>query len=277
MRYFIIAFVLLLVACGGGAPKELANECSSLYEDNGQQVVVNAYFKILDNENVISIKERKILGDSLEQAVFQIAPAYTDKDEQDWQINFKGEGFSLTKSSLIAETTFGNSDASYSAYSLRSGEKLIEYTYDKLEVLFGDEQKKRYLGFYSNKGVKSEFIDRNSNKNTLGILSYASQDKLLKAIRIEVTDPFWLDILDVSNPVIELSPLKQDAIALNSGKTLYFTSNQGMEDEGVNFNIKVVFYTTDTHKPVEFFLQVRENQLLVSPVFTHSVFHLESL
>ncbi|MFT5306792.1 MAG: hypothetical protein ACI89M_002319, partial [Chitinophagales bacterium] len=212
-----------------------------------------------------------------EQAVFQIAPAYTDKDEQDWQINFKGEGFSLTKSSLIAETTFGNSDASYSAYSLRSGEKLIEYTYDKLEVLFGDEQKKRYLGFYSNKGVKSEFIDLNSNKNTLGILSYASQDKLLKAIRIEVTDPFWLDVLDVSNPVIELSPLRQDAIALNSGKTLYFTSNQGREDEGVNFNIKVIFYTTDTYKPVEFFLQVRENQLLVAPVFTHSVFHLESL
>ena len=94
---------------------------------------------------------------------------------------------------------------------------------------------------------------------------------------MEAIDVNWLDILDVSNPVLELLPIEDNAIQLNAGKKLYFTAQDGSADVGIDFDLKVVFYTTDTYKPLEFTLEVRDNQLLIPKDFNHSIFQLESL
>ena len=277
MKYFIVGCFLLISACAQQEQLDLHHDCSVILSQNGQKILENAYYKVIQNEGVFAIKEKKILDDSLSQTIYNISPVYPITDSADWSIDFKGKGFEMTKSTLVAETTSYDSDASYGIYSLQSGSRILEYTYDKLEVLFIDDSNKRYLGFYSKNGVPSTNIGAISKENTLGIFSYASQDGLLNTIRLEAIDANWLDILDVSNPVLELMPIEDNAIQLNAGKKLYFTAEDGFADEGVDFDLKVIFYTTDTYKPVEFMLEVRANQLLIPKDFKHSIFQLESL
>ena len=277
MKYFIVGCFLLISACAHQEQLDLHHDCSVILSQNGQKILENAYYKVIQNEGVFAIKEKKSLDDSLSQTIYNISPVYPITDSADWSIDFKGKGFEMTKSTLVAETTSYDSDASYGIYSLQSGARILEYTYDKLEVLFVAEANKRYLGFYSKNGAPSPNIKSISKKNTLGIFNYASQDGLLNTISLEAIDVNWLEILDVSNPVLELMPIEGNAIQLNAGKKLYFTAQDGFADEAVNFDLKVIFYTTDTYKPVEFILEVRANQLLIPKDFKHSIFQLESL
>jgi hypothetical protein len=94
---------------------------------------------------------------------------------------------------------------------------------------------------------------------------------------LSAADPMWEALLDISNPVFELIPLTPGTLVLNNGKSLFFTSQDASEDSDVNFDIRIIFYTTDTYKPVEFTLQVRNDELLLPKDFQHSVFTLESL
>lgn len=277
MRYLTMFALLLFAACTSDSPTKMAHDCSSMYEEEERVVIENAYFKILDDESLLAVKERKILGDTIGQTVFNFSPATANSIAESWSIAFTGDNYSLAKKMLIADISTRESDASYVGYSLATGEVLLEYTYDKFEVLFGDEFNKRYLGFYSNKGRETAFSEVNRTKNTIGFLTYASQKEKLNALRIEAADPFWLDVLDISNPVVELIPVKENSIQLNAGKTLYFTNHEGENSAGVDFDMKLMFYTTDTYKPVEFILQVRNDKLLVPEDFSHSVFLLESL
>ena len=277
MKYFIVGCFLLISACAQQEQLDLHHDCSVILSQNGQKILENAYYKVIQNEGVFAIKEKKILDDSLSQTIYNISPVYPITDSADWSIDFKGKGFEMTKSTLVAETTSYDSDASYGIYNLQSGARILEFTYDKLEILFVAEANKRYLGFYSKNGAPSTNIKSISKENTLGIFNYASQDGLLNTISLEAIDVNWLEILDVSNPVLELMPIEGNAIQLNAGKKLYFTAQDGFADEAVNFDLKVIFYTTDTYKPVEFILEVRANQLLIPKDFKHSIFQLESL
>ena len=81
--------------------------------------------------------------------------------------------------------------------------------------VFVDENNKRYLGFYSKNGAPSSNIKSISKENTLGIFNYASQDGILNTISLEAIDVNWLDILDVSNPVLELLPIEDNCISLH--------------------------------------------------------------
>lgn len=277
MKYFIVGCFLLMSACAQQEQLDLHHDCSSILSQNGQKILENAYYKVIQNKGVFAIKEKKSLDDTLSQTIYNISPVYPVTDSAGWSIDFKGKGFEMTKSILVAETSSYDSDASYGIYSLQSGARILEYTYDKLEVLFVDENNKRYLGFYSKNGAPSSNIKSISKENTLGIFNYASQDGILNTISLEAIDVNWLDILDVSNPVLELLPIEDNAIQLNAGKKLYFTAQDGFADEGVNFDLKVIFYTTDTYTPVEFTLEVRANQLLIPQDFKHGIFQLESL
>ena len=277
MKYFIVGCFLLISACAQQEQLDLDHDCSSILSQNGQKILENAYYKVIQNKGVFAIKEKKSLDDTLSQTIYNISPVYPVTDSAGWSIDFKGKGFEMTKSILVAETSSYDSDASYGIYSLQSGARILEYTYDKLEVLFVDENNKRYLGFYSKNGAPSSNIKSISKENTLGIFNYASQDGILNTISLEAIDVNWLDILDVSNPVLELLPIEDNAIQLNAGKKLYFTAQDGFADEGVNFDLKVIFYTTDTYTPVEFTLEVRANQLLIPQDFKHGIFQLESL
>ena len=273
MKYWFLLLPLGLPSCLSETSKETSDLCSSIETVDKQTIVNNAFYKVLENGSVLSILEQQILDDSLGFNHVQVSSI-----EEKWQIDLHQLDYQMQQNLLIAEWRENDiHDASYSAFSLHTGEKLLDYTYDKLEILFNQPEEKRFFGFYSDNGIAIDAYTENRAKGTLGVLTYANQANPIRQLRLSAADPMWEALLDISNPVFELIPLTPGTLVLNNGKSLFFTSQDASEDSEVNFDIRIIFYTTDTYKPVEFTLQVRNDELLLPKDFQHSVFTLESL
>ena len=273
MKYWFLLLPLGLLSCLSETSKETSDLCSSIETVDKQTIVNNAFYKVLENGSVLSILEQQILDDSLGFNHVQVSSI-----EEEWQIDLHQVDYQIQQNLLIAEWRENDiHDASYSAFSLHTGEKLLDYTYDKLEILFNQPEEKRFFGFYSDNGIAIDAYTENRAKETLGILTYANQANPIRQLRLSAADPMWEALLDISNPVFELVPLTTGTLVLNNGKSLFFTSQDASKESGVNFDIHITFYTIDTYQPVEFTLQVRNDELLLPSDFQHSVFALESL
>lgn len=281
MKYWLFIFLVCLLACDTTVSTEvLTNNCSSVQLTEDRLLVTNAFYQVLEDEQVLSITEEYVVGDSLgiNKLFVTDFESTTGDAGHSWEIALENVDYSIEKNVLLAQwNKSGLYDASYSAYSLLSGEKLLDYTYDKLEIVFNQVNERRYFGFYSDNGIPIEAYSDRRTKETFGLLTYANQDEQLQQLRLTAADPMWLDLLDISNPVFELVPLTEGTISLNSGKSLFFTGQSTAETGGVNFDINIVFYTTDSYKPVVITLPVRNDQLQIPTDFEHSVFALESL
>lgn len=145
-------------------------------------------------------------------------------------------------------------------YNLNNGNEVLAYTYDKFEVLFSSEEQRRFIGFYSRDAANISASSYDLDEFSLGVLSYVNQNGEGQHYKIEVqTTP---EDYDISSPVIELLAVKENAIELMSGKTLYFTGEDGTNKNAVNFNIQVSFFTKTDYEERSFLLQVRNDVLL---------------
>ena len=276
--YFPV-LLLWLVACKPApTPTEAIDQtCSSLTESSDGLRIKNQYFKHLQNGSVLAIVQDELIGDTISLPKTLISPVYPKADSGKWQIECYGQEVKFFNDLVIAEAIRTGNDASYKVFNLNNGNEIIAYTYDKFDILFSDENEKRFLGFYGMNASDKKDNPLKFEALTFGFLSFSNKDGLLGQIRIDTKDPMWLDVLDISNPVIELVPIKGNALSLNSGKTLYFTSSDGKKGDDVNFDIQITFYTTDTYKPITFMLQVRNDKFELAKDFSNTVFHLESL
>lgn len=272
-----LGLLFFVMACNAPEHQTGDGKCSVLKETPQGLFIQNEYYKYLADGKVISILQKEYVGDSLNLPVTAIYPVYPLADSAKWSFSFKGQDYRIIKDLLIAEALSKGKDASYKVFNLNNGNEVISYTYDKFDILFSDESEKRFLGFYGMNAADVEGSELKFEELTFGYLNYANKDGSLGQIKIETKDPMWLEVLDISNPVIELLPLKENAISLNSGKTLYFTGADGKQHEEVNFDIQITFYTTDTYKPVSFMLQVRNDKFELAENFSNTVFDLESL
>jgi hypothetical protein len=277
LSLLIFAVLLSLAGCNSSPSNTAVGACSKLTETSEGLLIQNEYFRYLDDGSVVSIIQNELIGDSLSQTSTRMYPVYPKEDSAKWDIQFNGQDFKIFKDLLISEASENGKDASYKVFNLSNGKEVIFYTYDKFDILFSDENEKRFLGFYGMNATDRIASDLKFDKLTFGYLNYANKEGSLGQIRIATKDPLWLNVLDISNPVIELMPLKENALSLNSGKTLYFTSTDGKQKEAVNFDIQITFYTTDTYKPTSFTLQVRNDKFELSKDFSNTVFKLESL
>lgn len=279
MRNLFLAASLLLVSCGA-LDKESnrgASNCSSISIGADGVSIENSYFMPISNGMILSVFSQENIGGENMPSTFEVWPVYPKEDSLKWEITFTGDDFEVFNNTLIASKKVDNDEDYYVLYDLVAGNKIIEYTYDKFEVLFSDENEKRFMGFYSKNAANMNKGDYKFNEKSFGFLSYANQQGQISKIRIDAMDPMWLEIFDVANPVIEMIPFKGNAIELNSGKTLYFTSSDGKLSEEVNFDIQFTYYTKDTYKPSSFLLEVRRDKIIVPSDFSNTVFNLESL
>jgi hypothetical protein len=273
--YFLV--FILLIGCSSPSKNIIQNSCSSISETDKGLLLHSTFYKLLDNGTVLSVTRVEIAGDTSTVPKTTISPIYPKGDSASWQIQFEANEYKIVKDLLISElVNFGN-DASYKLFNLNNGKEVIKYTYDKFDVLFSDENEKRFLGFYGMNAADKASSGLDFNDLTFGFLSFSNKDEILGQIRIDTKDDLWLDVLDISNPVIELMPLLENALSLNSGKTLYFTGADGTQSSDVNFDIQITFYTTDTYKPVSFTLHVRKDKFELVKDFSNTIFHLESL
>lgn len=269
--------VLLTVGCNTSEFNSDKGQCSVLTETADGLSIQNSYFKYLVDGTVVSIIQNERIGDSLNLPTTSITPVYPKAESAKWTINFEAQDFKISKDLLISEVQVNGKDASYKIFNLKNGNEVISYTYDKFDVLFVDENEKRFLGLYGMNASDKASSGLKFEELTFGFLNYSNKEGKLGQIRIDAKDPLLMETLDVSNPVIELLPLRGNSLALNSGKTLYFTGADGKRKEDVNFDVKITFYTTDTYEELTILLQVRNDKIELAENFSNTVFHLESL
>lgn len=279
MKNLFLAVSLLLISCGAIDKKSNggASNCSSISVGEDGISIDNHYFMSISNGMVLSIRSQENVGGEKSSSNFEVTPVHPKEDSLKWKITFTGDDFEIFNNTLLASKKVENEEDYFAIYELAEGNKIIEYTYDKFEVLFLDENEKRFMGFYSKNAANVNKADYDFNEKSFGFLNYSNQQGQISKIRIDAVDPMWMDIFDVANPVIEMLPLKGNAIELNSGKTLYFTSSDGKLSDEVNFDIQFTYYTKDTYKPSSFLLEVRGDKIIVPSDFSNTVFNLESL
>lgn len=243
---------------------------SFLETKDDKTFIYNKYYKALDDEKVVLIHENGIVG-SDEPMRYTIAPVLPEGFLFD-PIQFDANTIEYEKNLLIAEVFKEGKDYTYSLYSLINGNHLMDYTYDKFDVFFNNEDERRFIGFYSrNATTKNSF-----ENNVVGIFYYADLNEQLSKLQLKVVNDYDLSNLDISNPVIELMGIENNAIQVHSGKSLYYSGSDGKKKEEVYFDIKVTFYTNQSYLPLSFMLQVRNDQLIVPNDFQHSIFYLST-
>lgn len=262
MRFFLIGLVLVSIfACKETATNNFPREtCSSLKEQNETLVVQNFYYEEFADNRFLAISEIKNIGEKKEFADFQVSPAWPKQDSALWSLAFKASSYNLLNNFLIAESEEDQKGTSYEMYNLDNGNKVLAYTYDKFEVLFSSEEERRFIAFYSREAANFVSNPFDGKENSLGILAYVNQNGEGQKYRIDVQTT--ANDYDISSPVIELQAIKENAIELLSGKTLYFTGEDGSNKNAINFNLKVSFFTKSDYEERSFLLQVRNDVLL---------------
>jgi len=276
LNLLIVLVLLVFVACDSSPSNATKGTCSVLSETSEGLMIQNEYFKSLADGTIVSISQRELIGDSLSIISTRMYPVYPNADSAKWAIQFDGQEFKIFKDLLISEASKNGNDASFKVFNLNNGNEVITYTYDKFDILFLDESEKRFVGFYGMNASDRNTSNLKFDMLTVGYLNYSNKDGSLGQIKIDTKDPLWLEVLDISNPVIELMHLKGNAVSLNSGKTLYFTGADGKKREEVNFDIQITFYTTETFEPISILLQVRNDKFELAEDFSNTVFKLES-
>ena len=278
MKRIILGTLVLLSACNTSSDdSNLADNCSEIIAAENGVLIQNNYFQALSNGTILSVQSEEEVG--FEDAVsnFKITPAFPKDDAGKWQLEFSGNSFEVSGNTLSTSEEVDNGDYLFKMYDLNTGNSIIEYTYDKFEIMFLDEFEKRYLGFYSTNAASKDNAEFAFSDKTFGYLNYANQNGRISKLSIEAADDMWMSIFDIANPVIEMLPYKGSSIELNSGKTLYFTSANGKVKEEVNFDIQFTYYTKDTYKPSSFLLEVRGDEIRIPDDFSNTVFNIVSL
>lgn len=279
MKFHTILFagLTLLYSCSNSSSSELNNDCSSLKFEDNQLVINNYYFKNIDKNKVLAVHSFQQTWDSLAIPSYKLYPVHPKVDSASWTLEFDAEDFQIQKNLLTSEVSLPGFDATFALYNLDFGVKLLDYTYDKFEILFFDDLEKRFLGFYSSKAANIEKSDFSFDKQTLGFFSYANLQGDVQTLEIKLTKPEVPDSFDLSNPVIELKPKDDKALELKSGKTLYFTGSNGKEKSEINFDIFITFYSLKEYTPHTFQLEVKSDKMQAITNNSDAVFQIVAL
>lgn len=258
---FLLLVLFTFFSCKETTQANLpSSKCSSLELTNETLTLKNFYFEEYADNHFLAISKFENIGLDNSLADFQVYPTWPKVDSAKWNINFKASRYQLQQNYLIAESEEDQRGTSYVMYNLENGSEVVSYTYDKFEVLFSSEDERRFIGFYSRDAANLASSKYNLDESSLGVLSYVNQNGQGQHYKIEVQST--PSDYDISSPVIELLSIKENAIELMSGKTLYFTGEDGTNINAINFNIQVSFYTKTDYEERSFLLQVRNDVLL---------------
>ncbi|MEZ4979156.1 MAG: hypothetical protein R2772_07645 [Chitinophagales bacterium] len=262
MRLFLLALVLFVFfSCKEPVQSNFpTSKCSTLELVDEALTLKNFYFEEYGDKKFLAVSKFESLDDENSLANFEVYPSWPKQDSAKWDVKFKASRYQLLQNYLIAESEEDLRGTSYVMYNLENGNEVVSYTYDKFEVLFSSEEERRFIAFYSRDAANLSSSVYELDESSLGILSYVNQNGEGQHFKIQVqTTP---NDYDISSPVLELLSIKENAIELMSGKTLYFTGEDGTNKNAVNFNIQVSFFTKTDYEERSFLLQVRNDVLL---------------
>lgn len=261
-KHFLLYLIVSLIACKQEENPKINTNGSNIQIEEGETILNNFYYQNIGNGKVLAINKVENINDSLQLPLNIIMPVLPKADSAKWQINFAAQNFEIHKNYLVAESYLDGKDYTYALFNIDNGQKIMDYTYDKFEILYTNENQKRNLGFYSKNAINKESLDLDFNEKTLGYFFYANSKGEINHLKVEVKDESLKDKYDISNTNIELnSSIENGVLRFNSNKSLFFTSFSGDNKEEINFDIEVTFFSFDPYQPYKIQLNV-ENDVL---------------
>lgn len=261
-KHFYLLFILALVACKQDEVPQINVNGSTISIEEGETILNNLYYQNIGNGKVLAINKIENIDDSLEIPMNIITPVLPKSDSAKWQINFAAQSFEISRNYITTESFIEGKEYTYALYNLANGNKILDYTYDKFEVLFTNENERRIIGFYTKNAINREKSGLKFNDKTLAYFFYVNDDGEINHLRLDVKDVNLIDKYDISNTNVGLFPLTETGfLRFNSNKSLFFTSLTGENKNEINFDVEVTLYSFDPYEPYTLKLKV-ENDLL---------------
>ncbi len=260
LTYLVIVFVL--ASCQPKETTKINQSGSNISLQDGAIIINNLYYQHLGDGNVLAVNKIENISDPTIIPEFIISPVLPKKDSAKWQIDFNAQQYDIAKNYLTTESYLEGKDYTFELYNINNGKKIINYTYDKFEVNYTNENERRIVAFYSKNAVNKENSGLEFNNKTLGYFLYAHQNGVISQLRLDAKDESLVDKYDVSNTNILLSADDETGLLrFNSNKSIFFTNISGENKTEINFNVGVTLFINDPYEPFELQLKV-ENDVL---------------
>ena len=176
-----------------------------------------------------------------------------------WTISAKAHEIEVRDNTIT--TIFKAQDEvedTYGYYNLETGVHLFDCTYDVLKVKIPNTNFKRYIGYTSRSNANELLI--NEDKDVVGIISYASESKLLKQFLIKTKEDVGL-----STPDMELVSFSENAKLFEGNQVLFFWDlNENYKATDIDFAFGYSYFIGEDSDETAILFEVIDDELLLS-------------
>lgn len=238
-------FLLFILSCGEEKTENTnTSNLNSSYEDLGSELkLTNQYFRhfaVKDGEEtndiILQIKQTEEIQKGIQQSISTLE-IKSYKSDSDWKIETKAHEIKVKNNTLT--TVFkasGEVEDTYSLYNVNTGKHLLNGTYGILNAEIPETDFRRYIGFTSLANANN--LLKGEDKDVIGILTYASEDKMLQQFAIKSSEP-----VGNATPDMELVTLDDDSKMYNGNQTLYFWGlDKSFETKDIYYAFGLTYY-----------------------------------
>ena len=249
-------------------------------DDKGRQVLEkrNSYYDLTELRDSSGPKrillkvtnaETDLVDSNTSQSHFIVSAATIGDDRSGWKKEFSGSDIDYSSQVLVVHSQGHdqNEEDSYTRYSLKTGEKLMTYTYAPLSVaLIGDS---RFLGYLSQQSATDK-------PKGFAEVSYSSKNQLIDQVTIKLKGRDTT--LPSYTPELKMKIAQGSGNALSNDERMVIMGSlhKGFTSKDVtNFAIQINFTPEDAPNPVFILIPIREDRLdIFNARYDKSVFEL---
>lgn len=193
-----------------------------------------------------------------------------------WNSDIRGSSIGFNFYTLMLQKS-GELEDTYECYSLESGERLMSFTYDHLELIVPNVLDKRLLGFLSRNGQGAGMQAFENDPQLYGIITYCSNRERIDQLALRVRDEATLEkILEYSPDMVWYSERDGDKLIRNDKRLLLWEldENYGTEDLG-GMSVRFTVWVGDYSNQLAFDIPLVEDRLdLSAATYDTGIFEL---
>ena len=235
-------------------------------DDKGRQILEksNTYYDLAELRDSVGSKrvllkvtnaETDLVDSNTSQSHFIVSASTIGDANSGWKKEFSGSDIDYSSQVLVVHSQghTQNEEDSYTRYSLKTGEKLMTYTYAPLSVaLLGDS---RFLGYLSQQSASDK-------PKGFAEVSYASKNQLIDQVTIKLKGRDTT--LPSYTPELKMKIAQGSGNALSNDERIVIMGSlhKGYTAKDVtNFAMQINFTPEDAPHPVFILIPIREDRL----------------
>lgn len=282
-KLYAIFIIVFIISCKNESQEDSliidtkAGNASFIETKTGETVINNNYFQSFqyqENENIktqiLHIKQIEVVS---EKSLISKSEMQISNQNATWKVDSKAHELSIRNNTLVAKTNADSDhEDTYSLFNIETGAHLLDYSYNCLTARIPQSNFKRYIGFVARSN--SNDLLKKYGDDVIGILSYASENKLLESYIVKSKKD-----VNRTSPSIELVALNEEQAIYENNMLLYFMDlDHNYKAEDINFAFALKFYIGEQVKESAMLFEVENDKIeLKNAKFDSEVFQIKAL